>query len=166
MHSCPMVAPWIVSCYGMQLKGRKRGMTRVPHGGSVARVVRSTRETYELIRAKRKNLTMSVSETAALNEKMDRLRARLKFFGGTGLGSAVVLPQPLAVKGERSCRQPRPFAFGEPPWAESPWVAVYPRTVRYALGASETRADSLSRRAEEPMGAILRRSIQQTIFLP
>lgn len=46
-----------------------------------ARVVRSTRETYELIRAKRKNLTMSVSETAALNEKMDRLRARLKFLG-------------------------------------------------------------------------------------
>jgi hypothetical protein len=48
---------------------------------AAARVVRSTRETYALIRAKRKNLTMSASEAALLDEKMDRLQARLKFLG-------------------------------------------------------------------------------------
>lgn len=48
---------------------------------AAGRVVRSTRETYDLILAKRKNLKMSASDTACLDDKMDRLRARLKLLG-------------------------------------------------------------------------------------
>jgi len=48
---------------------------------AVARIVSNTRETYDMIRAKRKNLAMSATDTAALDEKMDRLRARLRFMG-------------------------------------------------------------------------------------
>lgn len=48
---------------------------------AVARVVRSTKETYELIEAKRKNLRMTATDATILNDKMDRLRARLKFMG-------------------------------------------------------------------------------------
>lgn len=48
---------------------------------AVARVVRSTRETYESILAKRKKLPMSDADSAALTDKLDRLRARLKFMG-------------------------------------------------------------------------------------
>lgn len=48
---------------------------------AVARVVRSTREAYDSILAKRKKLPMSASDAAALDSKIDRLRARLKFMG-------------------------------------------------------------------------------------
>lgn len=48
---------------------------------AVARVVHSTRETYDMIRAKRKNLTMSAGDASVLDDKLDRLRARLKFMG-------------------------------------------------------------------------------------
>jgi hypothetical protein len=48
---------------------------------AAARVVHGTRETYDLIRAKRKNLTLSASEANAIDDKIDRLRARLKFMG-------------------------------------------------------------------------------------
>jgi len=48
---------------------------------AAACVVRNSRETYELIRAKRKNLTMSASDVTVLDDKMDHLRARLRFLG-------------------------------------------------------------------------------------
>ncbi|MGA8530032.1 MAG: hypothetical protein WB622_09980 [Acidobacteriaceae bacterium] len=48
---------------------------------AVACLVKNTRETYDLILAKRKNLVLSVGDTASLDDKMDRLRARLKFLG-------------------------------------------------------------------------------------
>lgn len=49
--------------------------------GAVARVVGNSRNVYDAIIDKRKRVTLSASEAAALNDKMDRLRARLKFLG-------------------------------------------------------------------------------------
>lgn len=48
---------------------------------AAASVVRSTRETYDLIQAKRKNLVLSASEAKAIGDKVDRLRARLRLMG-------------------------------------------------------------------------------------
>jgi hypothetical protein len=48
---------------------------------AAARVVRSARETYDLILTKRRNLTISAGDSTLLDDKMDRLRARLKFLG-------------------------------------------------------------------------------------
>jgi hypothetical protein len=48
---------------------------------AVARVVHSTREVYNSVIAKRREITLSGSERAVLDDKMDRLRARLKFMG-------------------------------------------------------------------------------------
>lgn len=48
---------------------------------AAAGVVRNSRETYELIRAKRQNLTLSASDLATLDDKLDRLRARLRLMG-------------------------------------------------------------------------------------
>lgn len=45
------------------------------------RVVRETRDAYESIQAKRKGVRMTEAQRAALDEKMDRLRARLRFIG-------------------------------------------------------------------------------------
>jgi hypothetical protein len=50
-------------------------------GEAVAHVVRKTREVYDSILAKRKNLRMSGTDATVLDGKMDRLRARLKFMG-------------------------------------------------------------------------------------
>jgi hypothetical protein len=48
---------------------------------AVARVVCSTREVYDSILVKRMKLPLSAGDTASLDNKMDRLRARLKFMG-------------------------------------------------------------------------------------
>ena len=48
---------------------------------SVTRIVRSTREVYDSILAKRGKITLSASDTTTLDNKIDRLRARLKFMG-------------------------------------------------------------------------------------
>ena len=48
---------------------------------AVARLIRNTREVYDSILAKRKNLVLSDDDAAVLNGKVDRLRARLKFLG-------------------------------------------------------------------------------------
>jgi hypothetical protein len=48
---------------------------------AAARVVQSARETYNLILTKRRNLTISAGDSALLDDKIDRLRARLKFLG-------------------------------------------------------------------------------------
>jgi MinD-like ATPase involved in chromosome partitioning or flagellar assembly len=48
---------------------------------TVARVIRNSREVYDSIQAKRREVVLSPQETATLDDKMDRLRARLKFLG-------------------------------------------------------------------------------------
>jgi hypothetical protein len=48
---------------------------------AVARVVRNTRNIYDSILEKRKEVSLSENEASLLNDKMDRLRARLKFLG-------------------------------------------------------------------------------------
>lgn len=48
---------------------------------AVARVVRNTRNMYDSILEKRKEVSLSENEASLLNDKMDRLRARLKFLG-------------------------------------------------------------------------------------
>lgn len=48
---------------------------------AVARVVRNTRNVYDSILEKRKEVSLSENEASLLNDKMDRLRARLKFLG-------------------------------------------------------------------------------------
>lgn len=48
---------------------------------AVARVVQNTRKVYDAILTKRKEVPLSADEAAALDSKLDRLRARLKFLG-------------------------------------------------------------------------------------
>lgn len=48
---------------------------------AVARVVHGARETYESAQERRKTLQLSPSEAAELDDKMDRLRARLRLLG-------------------------------------------------------------------------------------
>lgn len=47
----------------------------------MARVVRNTRNIYDSILERRKEVSLSENEANLLNDKMDRLRARLKFLG-------------------------------------------------------------------------------------
>jgi hypothetical protein len=48
---------------------------------TVARRVREARESYDAIRLRRKTIKLSGRESASLDDKMDRLRAGLRFFG-------------------------------------------------------------------------------------
>jgi hypothetical protein len=48
---------------------------------AVARLVRNTRSVYESILERRREITLSAREGSLLDDKMDRLRARLKFMG-------------------------------------------------------------------------------------
>jgi len=48
---------------------------------AVARIIRNSREVYDSIQEKRKEVSLSPEEAATLDSKMDRLRARLKFLG-------------------------------------------------------------------------------------
>ncbi|HEX3661035.1 MAG TPA: hypothetical protein VHU89_06365 [Acidobacteriaceae bacterium] len=48
---------------------------------AVARLVHNAREVYEAVRLKRKQVELSEQETARLDDRMDRLRARLRFLG-------------------------------------------------------------------------------------
>lgn len=49
--------------------------------GAASSLVHHTREAYDMIGAKRKNLPMSASDASALEDKLDRLRAQLKYLG-------------------------------------------------------------------------------------
>lgn len=49
----------------------------------IARVVRSTRQTYDSILAKRQELSLSDQDAALLSDKVKRLRSRLKLMGET-----------------------------------------------------------------------------------
>ncbi|MGA8160681.1 MAG: hypothetical protein WCB76_07750, partial [Acidobacteriaceae bacterium] len=51
------------------------------HRNAVAGVIPDARTTYESIRAMRKELILSPNEASALDAKMDRLRATLRFLG-------------------------------------------------------------------------------------
>lgn len=48
---------------------------------SIARLAHRTRLTYDSICERRKEVTLSESEAACLDQKMDRLRARLRSLG-------------------------------------------------------------------------------------
>ncbi|MGB7135025.1 MAG: hypothetical protein WBD46_07040 [Acidobacteriaceae bacterium] len=50
---------------------------------AVAHLVRDARQAYDSASERRKTLKLSVSDAAQLDDKMDRLRARLKFLGET-----------------------------------------------------------------------------------
>lgn len=47
----------------------------------VARIVHNSREVYDSIQTRRREVALSPLEAATLDDKMDRLRARLKFMG-------------------------------------------------------------------------------------
>jgi hypothetical protein len=48
---------------------------------AVAWVVRNARETYDSICERRRTTTLSEGEAASLDDKLERLRARLRFLG-------------------------------------------------------------------------------------
>lgn len=48
---------------------------------AVARLVHNTRTVYDSISLKRERVALSASESAMLDDKMDRLRARLRVLG-------------------------------------------------------------------------------------
>jgi hypothetical protein len=48
---------------------------------SIAWIARNARKTYESVRQRRPTITLSASEAVYLDDKMERLRARLKCLG-------------------------------------------------------------------------------------